>query len=1244
MQAVKKILSNQLTLLLAALVLFAAGFLLDNPDRNDHSSAIASFERTLHKKEQRLVSEVDSLLPMLENHGAEELYSAKTSYYQDLFDRNGLALFAYEEDTLQFQSDNTIPVDNYLRKETFRTGLLHLRNGWYESFAAAPKGRPDVKVMGLVLLKHEFPYQNEYLVNDFQDDFDLSEEVRITLAGSESSNAVHTLNGTVLCALIFPAGSSSENGILLLAVLVNLLGLLFAVLFLRKECRLIGRTIGRNYATLLFILTLAALRFLMIKTSFPRCFYELPLFSPNYYGDASSFWLGSLGDLVIDALLIVYGAYYFHRECRFRKKHFQRLKLSPFITVALSAAGLFFVSRIANRLFISIISNSSVSFNLNDLFSLSPYSYLALAVMGMLLFAFFFLADRAVISFGNSGLSKKRIILAVGAGGLVYAVYSHLFGPLDLALMLWPVALVLLMILMSKEAGGNYSFSASIIMVLLLSLLSSHVLIKYSDKRENDSRKLFAQKLADEQDPVAELLFTDIGSRIPADSALKRSLFSSYFSKEDFRRNLIQKYFSGYWEKYDIRISAFDKNCYPLMNEAGSERDNLAYFENIVEHEGVPTADKNLFVVNNPEGKISYLAHFKMGDTLTERSAGDMFLELDSKSVSEEEGFPELLLDREMGMDVTLSNYSYARYKNGELANYHGRYPYSLSDASLPKFPEKFGLFEQGGYNHLLYNEEDNTLVVISKADPGWLGRTTVFSYLFAFFSLLLLGFLFLRQFSKGFSFVYFSFKNRIQYLLVMIVLISLALFGGGTIFYIKKQYQEKNKESVRDKMISALVETTQELGSEEKLKMTQSEYFTYTLKRISNIFFTDVNLYDLKGNLVGSSRLKIFDAGLMSRKMCPVSFYELDANKKLEYVHDETIGRLDYLSAYVPFKNDNGVMLGYLNMPYFAKQSELEKEINTFLVALINIYVLLFALSVTVAVFISYYVTRPLKLIQDKMSKIKLGKANEPIDWKEEDEIGSLVKEYNRMIDELHKSAELLARSERESAWREMAKQVAHEIKNPLTPMKLSVQHLQRLMDNKTPDIEEKVRKLSATLIEQIETLSAIASEFSSFAKMPKANEEKINLGDIVGNAINLFKDSVDHTEISFNSRVEGEPYVHADKEQLLRVFNNLIKNAAQAIPEDVQGRIDISIVKKADHYVVKVKDNGTGISEDAMDKIFVPSFTTKTGGMGLGLAMVKNIVETCGGKIWFETAKGKGTTFFVSLPEHKDRIPFTG
>lgn len=357
----------------------------------------------------------------------------------------------------------------------------------------------------------------------------------------------------------------------------------------------------------------------------------------------------------------------------------------------------------------------------------------------------------------------------------------------------------------------------------------------------------------------------------------------------------------------------------------------------------------------------------------------------------------------------------------------------------------------------------------------------------------------------------------------------------------------------------------------------------------------------------------------------------------KTEFIHDERIGRLEYLSVYIPFKNKNGELLAYLNLPYFAKQSELEKEISGFLVALINIYVLLFALSIVLAILISNYVTKPLKLIQDKLSKIKLGKTNELIEWQEKDEIGNLVSEYNRMIVELSNSAELLAKSERESAWREMAKQVAHEIKNPLTPMKLSVQHLQRTWNDRAPDMDEKIDRITKTIIEQIDTLSTIATEFSNFAKMPKANLEKIDLTQIIHTSIHLFNEN-ETIEIVFNTPSIDAAFVLADKEQLLRVFNNLFKNAIQSIPENRNGKIDVVLKKHNEKYLISISDNGSGINATIIDKIFTPNFTTKTGGMGLGLAMVKSMVESSGGKIWFKTEMDKGTTFYVELPCYEE------
>lgn len=327
--------------------------------------------------------------------------------------------------------------------------------------------------------------------------------------------------------------------------------------------------------------------------------------------------------------------------------------------------------------------------------------------------------------------------------------------------------------------------------------------------------------------------------------------------------------------------------------------------------------------------------------------------------------------------------------------------------------------------------------------------------------------------------------------------------------------------------------------------------------------------------------------------------------------------------------------MIGYLHLPYFEKQNELNNEISNFLSALINIYILLLALAVIITLIISSRITQPLLLIQEKLSNIRLGRKNEPIEYRRKDEIGELVNEYNRMIEELAASAEKLSRSERESAWREMAKQVAHEIKNPLTPMKLSVQHLQKAWEEKSPKLTEIFQRISQTLVEQIDTLSNIATEFSTFAQMPQAKKEPVDLNKIIGSLLDLFKELPD-ISVTFSGD-QKEKIVFADKDQLSRMFSNLLKNATQAIQSDKNGIIEVAVVTENNNYIISVHDNGAGIPANQIERIFTPSFTTKSSGMGLGLSIVKSIVEGSGGTIRFETQEGEGTTFFVTLPAYQ-------
>jgi nitrogen fixation/metabolism regulation signal transduction histidine kinase len=301
----------------------------------------------------------------------------------------------------------------------------------------------------------------------------------------------------------------------------------------------------------------------------------------------------------------------------------------------------------------------------------------------------------------------------------------------------------------------------------------------------------------------------------------------------------------------------------------------------------------------------------------------------------------------------------------------------------------------------------------------------------------------------------------------------------------------------------------------------------------------------------------------------------------------------------------------------------------------LLNAYVFIFLIAITMAVFMSRSITRPLAQLSEKLKRIRLGKKNETISWSIDDEVGELIRDYNSMVSKLDESAMLLAQTERDTAWREMAKQVAHEIKNPLTPMKLSIQYLQNAVSRgEETDLPAMIRRVSKTLIEQIDNLTNIASEFSTYAKMPQALNEVFLINDVVASVHDLFRKRED-MDIQLQVPI-NDLYVFADKSQVIRVLNNIVKNAIQAIPKTRRGLIHIRLTFSDEWVIIAIRDNGVGIDEHMRDKVFYPNFTTKSSGMGLGLAICSDIIQSFDGRIYFETEKGVGTTFYIELPRH--------
>ncbi len=594
-------------------------------------------------------------------------------------------------------------------------------------------------------------------------------------------------------------------------------------------------------------------------------------------------------------------------------------------------------------------------------------------------------------------------------------------------------------------------------------------------------------------------------------------------------------------------------------------------------------------------------------------------------------GFPELFMSGTNTDNSPSAEYSLARYSGQSLNYEYGNYIYPLTAKDFVQSEDENTFIVLNGYNHLIHRINENSFVVVSKPKETFLGVLTLFSWMFIFMSLsAFLLFIFSGIVGKDPSWKW-TLTRRVQASVIFLVVLAFVLVGSGTIYYINKKYTNDQRKSISDQVNALWFMVNENLftSSQDEINDGVDQYKAMDqLVQNTNI---DFNIYNASGKMIYSSQPKIFEKGIVSARMNPGAFFTIKEKGLTQFIHPENAGLLNYISAYAPFTDRAGNIIAFLNLPYFEKQNELNKDVSVFLSALVNIYVLLFALAVFVTIFISSQITKSLLLIRERMAGIKLGSANEKIAYGDADEIGQLVHEYNRMIDELAVSADLLAKSERESAWREMARQVAHEIKNPLTPMKLSVQHLSRSVKDKGFIDDPVVDRITSTLIQQIDTLSNIATAFSNFAKMPQPVPVKTDLKNIIQQVTQLYVDSI---EISIHA--EGESFfVMADRDQLTGVFSNLFKNAIQSIPENRKGKITVTLSRRDGSITAEVADNGIGIPEDQWDKIFIPSFTTKSSGMGLGLAIVRNIVEEASGKIWFTSTYEKGSSFFISFPD---------
>jgi signal transduction histidine kinase len=1199
------------------------------------AAALQEHQTLSHKPEQRLIEKFQHTLLVQESKLAESLVEAEkriiekkpmasyVSVFSDIsktWEEEGFGILIYKDQDLVYWSSNHCSFGNLLSRISSKNELVFLPNGIFE---AQKRVVGNHTIIGLLHIKNKYSYENQFLENKFIKPFDLPSAFIIDYSKGKNTYEIHDNHNQYLLSVTARGNVTFNEFQLYYSAFLYLMGLIFLFMTIYQKMN--------DYREENFVLKMIALLLILfviywihIIFNIPAILNHLEIFSAAYY--AYSRWLPSLGDFFLIITMFFFWSLIFIKEFSVQGRYKKYKIALSFLFAAL-------LYQLIGVMIVNLISNSSITYKLNRITDIDQFSISSHLAISLLLFSAF-LINLKVLEKSIHHMDKKRFLRVHLIALPITLLLCVLFKMPQLYLLALFLSVNLLHSQIKRMHITRFSLAYTILFISLFSVVSLLVIYQTLNRRDIQVQKLMAVTLSSEQDPIAEVFLANMQKQFNEDSIIPKLAVPPY---EDLENYLTRNYFDGYFRKYGIQYTYCTGKDIVMIQPENVAEPCFPYFDKMIERSGTKIQGSSFYFMNNMEGTLVYLGklHYPMAD---KPEGFSIFITMDSKPISEGIGFPELLMDKSLIKPLRYKYLSYAKYFDDERVDRSGDYTYNyyLQSYNISDNGHEFQLRQWDGYNHVIYKFGEKNYIIVSNQALRILDYLISFPYLFVFYFVFVLFLTIVGNPNLRKFIIPQDLRFKIQVAIISVVLVSLIFVAAGTIYYNIQEYKNRHQNDLQEKMKSISGEIDNRLNNVKEITPDLQEWLYEELYKLSNIFKTDINIYDVKGELIASSRPEIFRIGITSDRMNTEAFYELSEKYQLNYFQPEEIGNLSYLSAYEPVMNNQGDYLGYLNLPYFTRQDELRQGISTFIVAFINLYLFLFLASVIVAVFLSNKITLPLSLIREKLKGIQLGKKNETIHYPAEDEIGALVSEYNHKVEELAESAELLAKSERETAWREMAKQVAHEIKNPLTPMKLNIQYLQRAKAEGKEHYDDFFDRVTQNLIEQIDTLSGIATEFSNFAQIPKAKNEVFDLLEVLKNVCELFETN-ENLHFTFNTHKLQQVMVFADKEQLSRAFLNLIKNGIQSIPAEQTGEIGISVRQKETLVMVAISDNGSGISEEAQAHLFEPNFTTKTSGMGLGLSIVQNIIQNFGGKITYETSPQTGTTFIVEIPRYQ-------
>ncbi len=1155
-------------------------------------------------------------------------------------------IFCYRNDSLILWNTNTvIAAPNDTIKEKW--GLLHNEKGIFLSRSVQPPlPGSNKRVVVLLPVLITYPVENEYLRSHFPASDYIPAKTKIIPASSgyiTGTYPVKLRDEQPLFYLYFDAHDIQKWTPDKLFLTLLIASILASLSWIQLMIIYISRKRSPLWGLFITVGVIVLLRVWLVVFGLPFNLDTLSFFSPLLY--ASNKYLPSFGDLFINALCFLWLAIFITRHTPYQT-YFSKVKSgwAKNAIACLLLPALFAYIMLIIKLVRSLVLDSKISFDVSHFYSINTFTILGLTVIGAisgLSCLVIYLFNYQLTSLINN--NRIKYLLLVFTGTVFIFASGNYNGFFYWAILGWVLLFFAGLDIKKYTLVADLFEPRMIFWAIFICLFSTFMVQYYNQLKERTSRIAYVEDhLSPHQDIEIEYAFDKKAKTIERDDKLQNFFYNpSLAARKAVNQFFETQYLTGAFDKYQAKIYLFDADKRPLYNS-----DTADYYSLLNEkNESASTSSSYLFYKESILDRHFYLSYMPVYSDTINKVIGYIFIDLDLKKQVTETVYPELLQPVTNQENAEENEYAYAIYINDKLVTQTKDYPFTttLNDDTLKAL--HYAFYTKSNISELYYKVSDKRTVVIVHYHSEILEVIVLFSYIFGIQVLLALLVLlyqlylsYIAQKSTDAPRIRFSLRRRVHLSMLAIVLLSFVIIGGVTIIFFSREYRDANANKLQTVMQVAKQSVQDYLKQRNGYdadyifdSVSRTPNFKYFITALATNQKTDINIYDDNGILFSTSQDDIFEKALISRMMRPEAFYQLNVSGKSIVIQEERVAGLSYLSAYEPLRDEHGITLGYLNVPFFSSEKDRDFQISNIVVTLINVYAIIFLLSSVISLFITRWITATFKIITQQFEHLNLQK-NDRVSWPYDDEVGLLVREYNKMASKVEANAILLAQSERETAWREMAQQVAHEIKNPLTPMKLNIQYLQQAMKNDNPNIKELTDKVSDSIIEQINNLSYIASEFSNFARMPDAKAEEIDLKDLLHKALELYQNN-EHVAISVNFS-GALVTVLADRSQLLRVFTNLLENAKQAIPEGRQGAIKVVLHTEAGHALISISDNGVGIADDAVKKIFQPYFTTKSSGTGLGLAMTRKIIEFWKGTIWFETVDGVGTTFYIKLP----------